>query len=155
MPARVPVTVLFVLLATILVACGSAPSASLTSGPGVQLAVRDGWLRAADAGGLSAAYLTITNETVTDDALLGVSAPDVATSVSLHETTTGDDGMTGMHHAPSIAIPASGTVVLEPGGFHVMLDGLRRDLVAGETVQLKLTFERAGPVTVDALVRAG
>jgi periplasmic copper chaperone A len=63
--------------------------------------------------------------------------------------------MTGMHHAPSIAIPASGTVVLEPGGFHVMLDGLRRDLVAGETVELELTFERAGPVTVDALVRAG
>ena len=32
--------------------------------------------------------------------------------------------MTGMHHTPSIAVPASGTVALEPGGFHVMLEGL-------------------------------
>ena len=62
----------------------------------------------------------------TDDALVGVSAPDLATSVSLHETTTGDDGMTGMHHTPSIAIPAGGTVTLEPGGYHVMLEGLQR-----------------------------
>ena len=154
MPARVPVTVLFMLLATMLVACGSRAPASPAAEPGGSLAVRDAWIRVADEGGLSAAYLTIANGTVTDDALLGVSAPDLATSVSLHETTTGDDGMTGMHHTPSIAIPAGGTVTLEPGGLHVLLEGLRRDLVAGDSVQLVITFERVGPVTVDALVRA-
>ena len=117
--------------------------------------MRDAWIRAADEGGLSAAYLTIANGAAADDALVGVSAPDLATSVSLHETTTGDDGMTGMHHMPSIAIPASGTVALEPGGYHVMLEGLTQDLVAARRSSSSLTFEQAGPVTVDAQVRAG
>ena len=155
MHARAPVTVLFALLAMMLVACGSGASASPAAEPGGSLAVRDAWVRAADQGGLTAAYLTIVNGTATDDVLVGVSAPDVATSASLHETTTGDDGMTGMHHTPSIAIPANGTVALEPGRFHVMLEGMKRSLVAGATVRLVLTFERAGPVTVDAPVRAG
>ena len=155
MHARPPVTVLFALLATLLVACGSAAPASPAAEPGGSLAVRDAWVRAADEGGMSAAYLTIANGTPTDDALVGVSAPDLATSASLHETTTGDDGMTGMHHTPSILIPGNGTVALEPGGFHVMLEGMKRSLVAGATVRLVLTFERAGAVTVDAPVRAG
>jgi len=155
MLARVPRPFLFVLLAVALVACGSPTAASPAAEGGGSIAVRDAWIRAAAEGGLSAAYLTIANGAPSDDVLVGVSAPDLATSVSLHETTTGDDGMTGMHHTPSIAIPANGTVALEPGGFHVMLEGLAHDLIAGETVQLVLSFEQAGPVTVDAPVRAG
>ena len=153
MPARVPVTVLFVLLATSLVACGwAAPAPDALRGG--SLTVRDAWVRAADQGGLSAAYLTIANGGPADDVLVGVSAPDLAASVSLHETTTGDDGMTGMRHVLAIAIPAGGSLALEPGGTHLMLEELQRELVAGDTVQLVLTFERAGPVPVDARVRA-
>jgi hypothetical protein len=155
MRARVPLPLLFVLLAAALAACGSAGAASPAPASGGSIAVRDAWIRAATEGGLSAAYLTIANGSPADDALVAISAPELATVVGLHETTTGDDGMTGMHHAPSIAIPANGSLTLEPGGFHVMLEGLRRDLVAGDTVQLVLIFERAGPVTVDAQVRAG
>ena len=155
MRARFAVTVLVALLATTLAACGSSSSASPVALTDEAVAARDAWIRAADEGGLSAAYLTISNGSEADDALVDVSAPDLATSVSLHETTTGDDGMTGMHHTPSIAVPAGGTVALEPGGYHVMLEGLQRNLVAGETVRIVLTFERAGPLTVDALVRAG
>ena len=155
MRARFAVTVLVALLATTLAACGSSSSASPVAVTDEAVAARDAWIRAADEGGLSAAYLTISNGSEADDALVDVSAPDLATSVSLHETTTGDDGMTGMHHTPSIAVPAGGTVALEPGGYHVMLEGLQRNLVAGETVRIVLTFERAGPLTVDARVRAG
>jgi len=155
MRARFAVTLLIALLATTLAACGSSSSASPVAVTDEGVAARDAWIRAADEGGLSAAYLTISNGSEADDALVDVSAPDVATSVSLHETKTGDDGMTGMHHRPTIAVPAGGTVALEPGGYHVMLEGLQRNLVAGETVRIVLTFERAGPLTVDALVRAG
>ena len=155
MLARVPRPFLFVLLAVALAACGSPTTASPAGAPDGSLVVRDAWIRAAAEGGLSAAYLTIANGDAADDVLVGVSAPDLATSVSLHETTTGDDGMTGMHHILSIAIPARGSLALEPGGNHVMLEGLTHDLVAGETVQLVLTFQQAGPVTVDAQVRAG
>ena len=44
-------------------------------GFGRVLVVRDAWVRAADEGGLSAAYLTISNGQAADDALVGISAP--------------------------------------------------------------------------------
>jgi copper(I)-binding protein len=102
---------------------------------------------------VSAAYLTIANGLAADDVLVGASAPEVTDRASLHETTTGDDGMTGMHHASAIAIPARGSLTLQPGGVHVMLEDLKKDLVAGGTVRLQLAFERAGVVEVDARVR--
>jgi copper(I)-binding protein len=52
-----------------------------------------------------------------------------------------------------IDIPANGQVELKPGGFHVMLIGLTRDLNVGDSVQLTLTFEKAGQIPVTAQVR--
>jgi len=62
--------------------------------------------------------------------------------------------VTGMQPIGGIAIPAGGTVVLEPGGYHIMLEGLVGDLAAGQVVQLTLTFEGAGVLNVPAEVRA-
>ena len=42
---------------------------------------------------------------------------------------------------------------MKPGGFHVMLIGLKKDLRVGDTVDLQLTFEQAGEVAVKASVR--
>jgi copper(I)-binding protein len=51
-----------------------------------------------------------------------------------------------------LAIPAHGDVKLTPGGYHLMLTGLKHPLVKGETAKVTLTFERAGAVTVDFAV---
>jgi copper(I)-binding protein len=48
-----------------------------------------------------------------------------------------------------LAIPAHGDVKLAPGGYHIMLTQLKHPLVKGETAKLTLTFEHAGPVTLD------
>jgi copper(I)-binding protein len=48
-----------------------------------------------------------------------------------------------------LAIPAHGDVKLAPGGYHIMLTGLKHPLVKGETAKLTLTFEHAGAVAVD------
>jgi periplasmic copper chaperone A len=52
-----------------------------------------------------------------------------------------------------IDIPANGQIALAPGGFHAMLIGITRDLRAGDTLNLTLTFEKAGMIQVKALVR--
>ena len=158
MLARFGSHVLVVALACLVAACGGttgstgAPGEPGTAATGSSLTLRDAWVRAAPAGGVSAAYLTIVNGAAAD-ALVGASAPDVTDRASVHETTTGDDGMTGMHHTPSVAIPAGGSLALQPGGVHVMLEDLKTDLVEGDTVRLQLAFEQAGVVEVDALVR--
>ena len=72
----------------------------------------------------------------------------------MHQTTTDANGMTGMREA-TIAIPAGQSLTLDPGGYHLMLIDLTEDLAPGSTVRLTLTFEDAGPVNVEAEVRAG
>lgn len=134
-----------VAVATILVSCTSSTSASMT--------VADAWARPAASGAETAAYLIITNPSTAEDALLSVSSPD-ASMAGLHRTSTDASGMTGMAPVPEIAVPAGGTVTLAPGGFHVMLMGLGRDLTVGGTLDLKLVFRNAGPMTVQAAVRA-
>ena len=143
---RPPLTLRLALVAvaTILVSCTSSTSASIT--------VADAWARPAASGAETAAYLIITNPSTAEDALLSVSSPD-ASMAGLHRTSTDASGMTGMAPVAEIAVPAGGTVTLAPGGFHVMLMGLQRDLSAGGTLELQLVFRQAGTLTVQATIR--
>ena len=63
-----------------------------------------------------------------------------------------------MRRVPALELPAGKTVALEPGGYHVMLMQLTRELAPGDAVPVTLVIETAGgrreEVTVDATVRA-
>jgi hypothetical protein len=142
---------LVIALAVVLAAC-SPGGGSTASGGGI-VTVSGAWTRAAAKGGVTAAYLQIVNGRLSDDVLVGVST-DAAEKASRHETTTGDSGMTGMQPLDGITVAAGKTVMLEPGGFHIMLEGLTSDLAAGSQVRLVLTFEQGGPLNVTAEVRA-
>lgn len=117
------------------------------------LQVSGAWVRPSSGADTTAAYLTITNGTTQPDALLSVTTP-VAGSAAIHETSPDASGMMAMHPVERVEVPAGGTSTLEPGGFHVMLVGLTRELTVGQHVELTLTFERAGVITVTADVRA-
>jgi len=62
------------------------------------------------------------------------------------------DGEMGMRPVEFIALPAGTAVELKPGGYHIMLIDLVNPLEVGTTVQLILTFEMAGAVTIDVPV---
>lgn len=65
-------------------------------------------------------------------------------------------GMSGamkMRPVESVPLPAGGTVEFKPGGLHVMLLELKRDLKAGDAFAVTLKFEKAGPQTVQVTVR--
>ena len=49
--------------------------------------------------------------------------------------------------------PAGKKVEMKPGGYHIMLLNLKRDLEAGQVVNLTLQFRKAGKVHVNAKVR--
>jgi copper(I)-binding protein len=90
-------------------------------------------------------------KTAAEDKLLSVES-DVAKTIELHETKE-SSGMMAMSPVPNIPVPANGKAELKPGGFHVMLIGLNRELKAGDKVQLTLNFEKAGKVPVTAEVK--
>jgi protein SCO1/2 len=116
------------------------------------LAIESAWARAAGRTGTSAVYLVIRNHSSQDDALLGARS-DVAETVEVHRSFM-DQGMMRMEPAGRVVVPARGTLTLEPGGLHIMLIGLRRDLTEGTHLTVTLQFERAGPITVQVPVRA-
>ena len=153
MPAVLASVVLLVV-----VACssgsGTSPAAS-AAGSTAGITASNAWVRPPMGTGLPAAgYLTIVNGGTTADALTGASSP-IATSVEIHETMAEDSGMTGMSPVSSLAIPAGATVVLAPGGYHLMLMGLSKVPAVGDTVQITLTFQGAGRIVVQAEVKAG
>ena len=94
----------------------------------------------------AAAYLTITNASALDDALVAITS-DRAPMAMVHENRI-VEGVIQMRHLESLDIPASAKVVLDPGNLHVMLMGLTAPLKEGETLTLTLTFAKAGQVTV-------
>ena len=116
------------------------------------VSVSDAWARATPGGAASgAAYLMLMGGDKAD-ALTGASTP-VATTAELHQTIS-DQGVMKMRPVASVAIPAGGMVTFKPGGYHVMLSGLKNPLVAGQTFPLTLTFQHAAPVTVTVTIRA-
>jgi copper(I)-binding protein len=143
---RVLVVSVVMLAALALAACGG--SGGTTGG----ITVSDAWARTSPmmerAG---AAYLVLQNSGAAEDKLLSVES-DVAKTIELHKTKE-MNGMMQMSPVPNIPVAAGGKTELKPGGLHVMLIGLTRELKAGDKVQLTLIFEKAGKVPVTAEVK--
>ena len=87
-----------------------------------------------------------------DDRLVAASS-EVAGAVELHMMAMKGDVMQ-MRQVDAIDVKAGQTVELKPGGYHLMLMGLKAPLKAGSSFPLKLKFEKAGEVTVNVKVEA-
>lgn len=113
--------------------------------------LKDAWARAsagmARAGG---AFMTIVNPGPEDDRVVAARTP-VSPIAELH-THIKDGDVMRMRQVPEIAVPAGETVVLQPGGLHVMFMKLDAPLTEGQTFPLTLTFEKAGEQTVEVTV---
>lgn len=91
----------------------------------------------------TAAYLTLENRGKTPLRLVGAET-DVAERVSLHQDHREHRGghvVLGMRPLPYLDIPPGGRVEFRPGKYHLMLEGLKRPLKAGEKVTLVLKFQ--------------
>ena len=108
------------------------------------------WSRPAAQGQNGVIYLGISNSGADEDRLIAVSTP-LAEKVELHRSAM-EDGIHRMEKVESIAVPAGGAVELAPGGYHVMLVGLKFMLMAEETIPVTFTFERSGDITTGVSV---
>ena len=98
-----------------------------------------------------AAYFSIANKGKAVDKLVRAATPR-AQGAELHSMSMEGDIMR-MRQVKDIAAVGGATVKLEPGGFHLMLTGLKQPLKLGERFPLTLYFEKAGQVTVDIVVQ--
>lgn len=134
---------------TLIAALGTAPAQAQTT-------VQDAWIRGTVAG-QKATGLFMTLTSAQAGKLVGGSSP-VAATLEIHEMAMAGDVMKMRELTSGLALPAGRPVELKPGGYHVMLMGLKKPLGAGEVVPV--TLEIAGAdgkrltVDVKATVRA-
>lgn len=96
-----------------------------------------------------AAFLVIENHSDTDDRLIKA-ASNVADRVELHTHKADGNGVMQMLEVKEgFTVPAHGMHALKRGGDHVMFLGLRQPLKDGDMVEVTLTFEKAGEITVE------
>ncbi|MDO8652426.1 MAG: copper chaperone PCu(A)C [Undibacterium sp.] len=119
------------LLSTLITVC-------LASTAQAQVSVKDAWVRATVAQQkVTGAFMQITSGK--DTRLVEVHSSAAAT-VELHQMEMVGDVMK-MHAIDELALPAGKTVELKPGGYHVMLMGLKAQVKEGDTIPLTLVIE--------------
>lgn len=98
-----------------------------------------------------AAYLTLMNAGAKADRLIGVSSP-VAKKTELHRSIM-EDGVMHMRPVASLPVKPGAHTMLEPGGVHIMLMGLKAPLREGDKFPVVLTFEHAGASEITVTVK--
>lgn len=154
--------ILVAALALALGACGGSDDGDAT------VAVTDAWARAtAPSQEMGALYAEITGGPEADRLVNVEVAARVAADAQIHETVMADgsmdhgddamadhmDGAMTMREVDGIDIPADATVALKPGGYHVMLMGLKKPLAVGDVFDTTFVFEKAGAINVSVTVR--
>ena len=157
----------------------SGSSGSSGSAAGGTIEISGAWARTSPMiAGAGAAYMVIKNTGSEADMLIGASSP-AAKTAEVHETYLveespaasmdggmgaaspaasmdggmGSGSMMGMRQIDSLEIPAGGSVELKPGSYHVMLLELVAPLKAGDKIEITLSFEKSGDITVTADVK--
>lgn len=145
------------LAATLLLSgCSSAPESagaaqsSETAGLESTFELADGWAKAGD--GMTGVFGTLTNTGDEDLNLVSVDSP-AAGMIELHETVTSGANATMREKDGGFIIPAGGTFELVPGGDHIMFMDLSKPLLAGDEVELTLTFSDGESVEMSVLVK--
>ena len=112
--------------------------------------IKNAWVRESiPPQKMTAAYLVIHNEGMAT-ALISAFTP-VAEVAEIHVMTT-DGNIMRMKKIERLPIPEDGSATLQPGGNHLMLIGLRRDLAPGDSIALTLTFANGYTQTLRAPV---
>lgn len=117
-----------------------------------RITVAEAYTGPAVMGTAGAVYFKLTNEGDSPDYLLSVTS-NVAEAAEARETVIEADGMERMEAISRVEIPPGGSVNFEIGGKHVMLINLKQTLGPGDKVRLTLSFEKSGPITIEAETR--
>jgi copper(I)-binding protein len=112
------------------------------------------WTRAtpstAQSGG---GFLTVTNKGTTPDRLVAARS-GASDRVEIHEMKMDGNVMRMRELEKGLEIPAGATVMLKPGGFHIMFMGLKAPFAKDAKVPVTLVFEKAGSLDITLDVEA-
>jgi len=77
---------------------------------------------------------------------------DIADHIEVHRHIYAN-GKMEMRPVPDMPLDAKATVDFKPGGYHLMLFGLQREIKVGDKIPIVFEFEKLKPITVVAEVK--
>ncbi len=117
-----------------------------------EVVVEEPWVREPPpTSKVAGAFMVILNKGKEADTLVSVSS-DIADRTEIHKTIM-KNGRMSMRRVNSIVIKPGSKVEFKPGGYHIMLIGLKKSIREGERVKIELEFKRAGTLRVDFPVK--
>lgn len=135
------------------------PQAKDTSSEAVEAAqsveVADPWVRATtgtEDASMTAAFMAIDNTGVAQITLVAATSPTTS-MVELHEMVMVDGASMMQEVDGGIVLEPGRGQLLQPGGLHIMLMGLKDELAAGDEVELTLEFSDGSSLDVTAPVK--
>lgn len=132
--------------ALILGALMAAPQMATSAQPG-QLMASGGRVNPTAPGQtVTAGYLTLQNSSNKVETVVGASSP-MARSIEIHNVSI-NNGIAQMRRLESLALPSGSVVRFAPGGYHLMIHGLRTRIAAGQTFPVKLHFASGRTIDV-------
>lgn len=118
-----------------------------------QIELGNAWARATSPGQTTGAiYVDIENKGGAGDRLIGANTDRAAMAMIYRNENV--DGIDRMRAIGDLDVPAGSQVQLKPGGMHIMLEGLKAPLSAGDRFDVSLRFEKGGPKVVEVQVVA-
>ena len=135
-------------VALLLIVVGAATAHEFSS---KDITVSHPWARATPGGvTVGGAYFEVKAAPGPGDRLIGARSA-VAGSMEVHSHSI-ENGVAKMRRVDGLPIKGGESVVLKPGGYHVMLLDLKKPLKEGDLLKFTLSFEKAGDIEVEATV---
>jgi periplasmic copper chaperone A len=135
-------------VALLLILVGAATAHEFSS---KDITVSHPWARATPGGvTVGGAYFEVKAAPGPGDRLIGARSA-VAGSLEVHSHSI-ENGVAKMRRVDGLPIKGGESVVLKPGGYHVMLLDLKKPLKEGDLLKFTLSFEKAGDIEVEATV---
>lgn len=130
-------------IALTLAACSSGASGDDAS----SITLTDTWVKAVPDG-MTAVFGTVTNSADRDITITAANS-DAASAVELHEVV--DDVMRPVEGGLTVA--AGESLMLQPGGYHLMLMGITAPIVPGDEIAVTLTLSDGSTVGFTAIAK--
>lgn len=118
-----------------------------------EVEVANAWVKESIPGTENGAgYFTISNTGSSVITIVGA-ATDASRAIEVHQHVM-RDGMMRMRRVPELTLEAGETVVFQPGGYHLMMFGVKNEFKPGDRVEFTLHFSDGDSVSFDAEVRS-
>jgi copper(I)-binding protein len=98
-----------------------------------------------------AGYMSLANTGNEPDRLLAATSP-AAEKIEIYGIKVVGPNVQMRLLEKGLGLPGDTTITLRPRGYHLMMRGVRAPLAKGQSVQVTLTFEKAGSRQIELIV---